>query len=371
MIEEKGFLKLKDIEADKVNKELIEWCDVVFALRSTESFYSHLFKYVRKKGIYVIESLDDDFLLLDSGYGSEGQGFWWGRKKALIKAMKNADCLITPNKNLSDKYSKLGGIKDVYVSNTPMDTEGFIKPTVRRGKVKIVYYVNDGTTGMFEKYIRPALPYIADKMADKVAFYFMALHPDLSEYDGKIEYHYVAHMTFPKFLQYLRDEKFDIGLAPLDDSGFSKSKYINKYVEYTRAGVAGIYSDCELYRGVIENEYNGVLCKGAGDNWGKAISKLVENPWLRLSIANNAQKYAEDKLNKDKVLEGIIQGVPALANYKAPEHSVSAVYLGIIKLYYKLFFRPCGWIYTVYCCTKNGKANVIVGRVKRKLLKRT
>lgn len=370
-LKNRGYFNLKVIKAVNINKSILEWCDVLYAVRPTESFDQHLFKYARNKGIYVIEIFDDDFLSLGSDYGSEGQGFWWGRKKAVVKILKNTDCLIASNRHIIEKYGKIGSIKDTYVSHTPMRADKFVKPSINEGKVKIVYYVNDGTTGMFDKYIRPALPFIAKEMADRVSFYFLALRPDMSEFDGKLEYHYVPHMTFEKFLLYLKDQKFDIGLAPLDDSEFSKSKYINKFVEYTRSGVAGIYSDCELYRSVIENGLNGILCADSVDSWGMAIKNLADNPEKRFDIANNAQKYAKEHFEEDKVLEKLVAGVPALKNYKAPKHTISNVRLVIIKLYYTMFFRPCGWIYTLYSCTKNGKADVIVSRLKRKVLKRT
>lgn len=367
-LENRGYFHLKTVKSVNIDKSILEWCDVLYVVRPTESFDQHLFKYARSKGIYVIEIFDDDFLSLGSDYGNEGQGFWWGRKRAIIKILKNTDCLVASSKHIIEKYGKIGNIKDTYVSHTPMKVNRFVKPSINEEKVKIVYYVNDGTTGMFDKHIRPVLPFIVKEMADRVSFYFLALKPDLSEFNGELEYHYVPHMTFEEFLLYLKEQKFDIGLAPLDDSEFSKSKYINKFVEYTRAGVAGIYSDCELYRSVIKNGYNGILCADDADSWGIAIKNLVDNPQKRLDIANNAQKYAKDHFEENKVFEKLIAGIPALKNYKAPRHTISNGRLTIIKLYYTLFFRPCGWIYTLYCIVKNGRADVIVNRLKRKIL---
>ena len=219
---------MKEVKSIQISKSLLEWCDILFGIRSTESIDRDLFWYARRMGIYVIELLDDDFLSLGDDYGSEGQGFWRGRKRALIQIMKNIDCLLSPNKHIIEKYRRIGKVKDTYVSDTPMNVEAFVKPSLNEGKVKVVYYVNDGTTEMFEKYIRQALQSLSEKVKDQISFYFLTLHPDLSEFDGRLEYHYIPHMPYEKFLQYLKKEKFDIGLAPLDDSKFSKSKYINK-----------------------------------------------------------------------------------------------------------------------------------------------
>lgn len=319
---------------------------------------------------YVIEMLDDDFLSLDSHYGSDGEGFWNGRKRALVKAMQNVDFLVCANQHIAEKYAKLGGVNGTYVFKTPMNIQEFVEPILTDEKVKIVYYVNDGTTGMFEKFLRPSLPYISKTIGNKVVFYFMALKPDMSEYNGSLEYHYVPHMSYEEFIQYFKDMQFDVGLAPLDDSEFSRSKYINKYVEYTRGGIAGIYSDCELYRTVIKDGYNGILCRGAGDNWGKAIESLVNNSRLRLSVAKNAQKYAEEYFSEEEVLAEFVKKVPVLTDYKASEHTVSEFRLAFFKLYHKLIFRPCGWINTLYCCVKNGKSAMIPGRLKRRIFKK-
>lgn len=363
------YFNYKEVKTFNITRELFEWCDVIFGIRSTSSLEKHLFSYAKKQGIYVIESLDDDFLSLGSDYGSDGQGFWSGRKKALISIIKHTDCLIAVNKYIINKYSKIGNIRKTFISNTPMDIKSFVNPAVIEGRVKIVYYVNDGSTDMFDRYIRPILPFISEKLSDKVSLFFLAVHPDMSQYDGKIDYYYIPHMSFDEFLLYLKKEQFDIGLAPLEDEGFSKSKYINKFIEYTRAGVAGIYSDCELYRHVITDGYNGILCDDTPKSWEDAIQNLVDFPQKRVEIARNAQYYASENLEKVKVLRKLIEGVPELSEYSSPPHSISAIRLFSIKVYYCFLFRTGGWINTLYCCIKNGNTRKIISRFRRKILK--
>ena len=57
----------------------------------------------------------------------------------------------------------------------------------------------------------------------------MVLKPYLDEFKDKIEINYVPHIPYKDFKSFLSKSSFDIGLAPLIDTGFSCYKYFNKY----------------------------------------------------------------------------------------------------------------------------------------------
>ena len=219
---------------------------------------------------------------------------------------------------------------------------------------------------MFDQYLKPLFPKLCEDFAEQVAVYFLAVRPDLKEYEDRLEIHYVPHLPFEDFLEYIANEHFDIGLAPLDEDGFFKYKYFNKYIEYTRAGIAGIYTDCPLYRQVVESGYNGILCSNSVESWMQAVSRLVNSPKQRIEIAENAQQYAMEHFHGDRVVDKLLYDLPELGNYNAPDSKSSSLKIFLIKVHYWRF-RIRGWFYTAYSCIRSGNTKLLLKRIISRL----
>jgi len=359
-MEESGEIQLRKSLSYKVRTEDIAWCDIVLSVRSSSSMEWRLARYARKLGKFWMLSLDDDFLSLGASHVHKS------RKKAILKILNYTDCLCATNDLLAEKYCGLGGIKRRTPIETPFYDDGFTAPPDAVEQVKVVYYVNDGTKDMFEKYLRPVFPLLAEKYGKKIAVYFLATRPDMSEYAEKMDIHYIPHMPFEEFLKYISETGFHIGVAPLDDKGFSKYKYFNKYVEYTRAGIVGLYSDCHLYRQVIQDGFNGILCDNSSESWMRALSFLIDNPDERIAMARRAQEYARERFQLRNIIETVYRNVPEVLNYKSPDKKVSALRLVGIKTLYWLF-RAEGWCETVCFMLRAGELKELFQRARKSL----
>lgn len=366
LVAAKGAIHLKKCICAHITVEDINWCDIIVSVRSTSAMEWRLARYARMLGKYWIFMLDDDFLSLDGSYGKDGQGYREERKSCLKKVLQYTDCLLAVNKLLAEKYTRIGGISRYVLTNTPFDCAKLVKPGIYNRKTKLIFYVNDGTQTMFNLYLRPLFGKLCESLADRIAVYFLAVKPDMKEFENKLEIHYVPHMHFEEFLKYIAGAHFDIGLAPLDEEGFSKYKYFNKYVEFTRAGITGIYTDCLLYRQVVEPGYNGVLCNNTADSWMQAIISLVQNPEKRVAMAENAQQYARNNFRDDKVIEKLLEDLSELENYKAPHERANAFRLTIFKVHY-WSFRFRGWFCTAYSCIRSGHPKAIIKRIKARM----
>jgi glycosyltransferase involved in cell wall biosynthesis len=89
---------------------------------------------------------------------------------------------------------------------------------------------------------------------------------------------------------------WDIGLAPLRDLEFNRGKNNAKYREYAAAGIAGIYSDAEIYRTTIVHRETGLIVPQESEQaWYEAILELAADAGLRGSIRRNA--FADVRAN--------------------------------------------------------------------------
>ncbi len=107
-----------------------------------------------------------------------------------------------------------------------------------------------------------------------------------------------ATSTFKEFPQYLCEQGWDIGICPLVDTDFTRSKSHIKWMEYAMAGITTVASKVYPYcmdvgdkKTIVDGE-TGFLC--ANDQWFDVLEKLVLDKDLRESVTKNAKEYVEE-----------------------------------------------------------------------------
>jgi hypothetical protein len=91
---------------------------------------------------------------------------------------------------------------------------------------------------------------------------------------------------------YYRTLNFDIGLAPLCDTTFSRSKSMIKVLEYAALGIPSIATDCGVYREFIRHGENGFLVR-RDHEWLGALSELASDDRLREKLGAQAREDAK------------------------------------------------------------------------------
>jgi glycosyltransferase involved in cell wall biosynthesis len=110
---------------------------------------------------------------------------------------------------------------------------------------------------------------------------------------------------------------FDIGICPLLDTQFARSKSHVKALEYMARGMPVIASDVEPYRRFIKHGETGFLVK-AEHEWLSALSELAGDDKLRAEMGANAHAWAA-------------------------EHTIEKHYMEWVNAYSAMF--PVGWEY--------------------------
>ena len=102
--------------------------------------------------------------------------------------------------------------------------------------------------------------------------------------------------------RYYTSIDFDIGLAPLYPTQFSRSKSAIKIIEYGARGIPSVASDIEPYRDVITHGVDGFLVR-RDHEWLKYLSELAGDDELRAKMGAAAQEMARQHLIEDHFTE--------------------------------------------------------------------
>lgn len=84
---------------------------------------------------------------------------------------------------------------------------------------------------------------------------------------------------------------FDIGLAPLLDDPFNRSKSFIKALEFNALGIPVLASDVEPYRGYVKDGVNGFLIR-YDHEWLKRMSELAADDALRARMSEQSRACA-------------------------------------------------------------------------------
>ena len=148
---------------------------------------------------------------------------------------------------------------------------------------------------------------------DHVRAFFWGYHP--KELRGYRNVRFIDFTpNYDKFLRRFANDGFDIGLAPLVDDDFHRSKCPNKFREYAASRVAGIYSDVSVYSSVVEHERTGLLVPKEPGAWFAAMSRLIRDNELRQRIQTEAHAVARARYTSAKDEDVWLKQIERLVN---------------------------------------------------------
>ena len=358
----KELIELRAKESKKIRAEDIEWCDIVISIRGMSCFTAYIAKLCAKyKRLYIYE-IDDNLFLLD-----RKDKFMVKRQEELQKVLNSTAILWTPNSLLAEYICSRSKVKRyILVGWVIHENDIYRKIVLYRKKdiFKIVYYSNDGSSNYFWGILENILPKIEKIINKKVVLEVIGMKNNNRKISGNgYNIVYVPHLNLNDFRKYLAQGNFDVGFAPLiENDGFSKYKYANKFFEFSMAGIMGIYSKCPPYTFFVKDRENGILADNTEESWLKAIKEITEDPYLSNQCINNAQKELEEQYSEDSVFQSFVSQVPELLSYRAPKAKIKSLFFIQIKYF---CFRTLEKVYSFCLALMQGGIKEAFCKTKR------
>jgi glycosyltransferase involved in cell wall biosynthesis len=250
------------------------------------------------------------------------------------------DCDVAPYCRMPERqamlaaYLRAASLVRVY-SKTLEARVAALNPRVERtfAPIDLDQVVESGTGSPFPPEEPVAIVYATSRVRDELSRIFLpALLRVLAAFPGRVKAHFWGHKPAPfppgasyhrciyqydRFLRRFSRAGFQIGLAPLPDDAFYRSKTNNKFREYGACGIAGIYSDVDVYSDCVADGQTGLLVENDPDRWYEAMLRLVEDAPLRAAIQRQArahvcEHYSQEKFEEVfwKQIEGLLGSRP-------------------------------------------------------------
>jgi glycosyltransferase involved in cell wall biosynthesis len=101
---------------------------------------------------------------------------------------------------------------------------------------------------------------------------------------------------YPAFVGWMRRNlRWDIAIAPLEDSPLNQGKSDIKFLDYGALGLAGVYSAVPPYLKTVRHGETGLLVGSSPSEWYEALETLAKDAALRARIAEQSQSYVRSE----------------------------------------------------------------------------
>lgn len=350
------------INSNNVSSDELQQCDVVLCIRGHSPITYFVLREARRIGKKVFYLLDDD--LKDMPKGS----FWFPeRRKWLLKCLKECEVLFTSNKLIAEEYKDFLALNKTVIINTSVDPKTICSFRDTGDVIKIVMAASDWHSQNFIKYVKNAALRISEEYKDKVEWHFVGLHPDMSEFTDLSRVVYVPSMNMENYVRHMKENKYDIGIAVLNPDHFNERKYFNKFIEYTRYGICGIYSDCMPFQLVVKDKENGLLTQNSDEGWYEAFKLLIANPKLKKRCILAAQDYLATQHSEEFLMTKLIEDCKELVYFTAPKDEGINKQMRFLWKARQVIFRCMESIYLTFSSLSHFGIKETLFRIKRKV----
>jgi glycosyltransferase involved in cell wall biosynthesis len=228
-------------------------------------------------------------------------------REATLARGKLADLIVVPTPDLLNKVSsELPGIR-VACLEEPVDTDRIqpVRSAALDGAPTIVWTGNAANT-RFLGVVAPVLGELYKKHAFKLRIIS----------GRKPECHFGCPSEWLPY-NYANESRLLegalIGLSPLEDTTYNRSKGIFKVKTYMAAGIAVVGSDVGYQKHLVTQGSTGFLCR-TQDDWLKYLTALLQEPEFARTMGHHAREEALLRFSHHAVADQWVAAVRGLVN---------------------------------------------------------
>ena len=307
-------------ETLKIKRTDIEWADIVICVRGCEPASRVIMESVKKFGRLLIYFLDDDLLNVPDGLSCSDYFNRESIRGSMLDILKNADILWYVNPLIGESYDQYTTARLV-LTKIPAEIKASA-PDIHNGdKIRVLYAGSVDHQRLADELIIPAAKLLEQWQPGRFSFCFVGAVP--SEKGLPFEECHDFFNNYDEYCDFISNGGFSIGLAPVLTSRFYQCKYINKFIEYTRMGITGIYTDSLPYTMVVADNTTGYLTDNTPESWANAILRAADAPKETQCCWQRAVALLEHDFSAQRLADELREKLPELLTFHAPEIHIS------------------------------------------------
>jgi glycosyltransferase involved in cell wall biosynthesis len=271
-----------------LHPEMLRGCDVIFGYRALEGAEQRLVAELVRGGAAFVWDTDDDLAALpkESPYYRRTGGLAGQRTfAATVQIARLADVVTTSTERLAERY-RAKGIERIEVLGN------YLAPDVARSRRhkhpgRVVGWVAglEHASDLARIPIADALRRLLDAHAD---LRVESIGVDLGLPPERYAHHREVPIT--RLQSYLG--RWDVGIAPLADIPFNRTRSDIKLKEYASVGLPWLASPVGPYAGYGEQQGGRLV---ADDAWHGALDELLRERRLRSRLGRRARRWAKSQ----------------------------------------------------------------------------
>jgi len=301
------------------NWEAVNWAQIIIVQRPTDPRYYEWWEQAQTQGKKIIYELDDFVNAI--GPTNPAYSFWnpLGANFArAMKLIKRVDAMQVTTARLQKEYAlycprieSLPNCLDSTIWDIPAWTASKWDEFYKRKNDNIIRIGWTGAASHYEdlQLIEDVITKICQKYKN-VHFCLMGYHgKDLFQkislakgscphcgQTGQLEK--IPGIDLLYYPSKLRECAFDIGIAPLIETGFNQCKSDIKIKEYAAVGIPVIATRMKPYSESVKEGFTGFLASTAKE-WFNALELLIKDEGLRKRLGkNNYRWYKQNTIDK-------------------------------------------------------------------------
>ena len=249
-----------------------------------------LIRHCRDHGITLLYDIDDDLRRIPRDHPDAAQ--LRPRAKLVTHLISGADAVWVSTPALAHTLKDLRD--DVRVVENGLDERLWSArppPTPQReGPIRIVF-MGTATHDADFALVESALERVLDAFGRHVSIDMIGIsgRSEMPDWVNRVRLSVHATHSYPGFVNWFTQQHFDIGIAPLVGSTFSRAKSSLKALDYAAVGLPVLASDVEAYRGSLADGPAGWLLPDDQDAWFLALTRLVRDAPLRQRLGEAAR----------------------------------------------------------------------------------
>jgi len=301
----------------------VAWADVVVLVRGASPSERRILVEAQRLGRRVATYLDDD---LERVPGEARSGYFFTSPHVRANVafiVRRADAVLVCSERLGAELAARHGVRPILVRQPRpprLPEEGPAFPARADdpgGRVRVGFLGSVDHAAFLESLLADPLRRLRAELGERLELVFCGALPEIARELGAVCEPFEA--DFVAWRRRARALALDVGLAPLPDTPFHRSKYFNKYLEYGSLGVAGVYSNVPPSADAVRDGFTGLLCANDPDAWRAALQRLTAERALRERIARAAWDDIEARFSAGALLEPWRTALAALLAHRAPE----------------------------------------------------